>query len=166
MRYMVPLKSNAVWLSRMLRCQRTNGSNSGSAFKSATLLLTIAISSAMASTSQRALKGSQSQGASASGAVYDQVRDRLPFHFVDLGDQTLKNIARAVSIYAVATGEIIEPEQATVGQPNAARQAVDDGFGSLDSGPSAGEHGTRPNLAVAGRCRLLTLNRLRAALIK
>src|SRR4029077_17798113 len=32
-----------------------------------------------------------------SGAAYDQVRDKLPFHFVDLGDQTLKNIARAVS---------------------------------------------------------------------
>lgn len=46
-----------------------------------------------------------------SGAAYDQVRDKLPFSFVDLGDQTLKNIARAVSVYGIAAWEMTDPEE-------------------------------------------------------
>jgi adenylate cyclase len=80
-----------------------------------------------------------------SGAAYDQVRDKLPFHFVDLGDQTLKNIARAVSVYGVAAREMIGPEQA-VGQPRAAGHTVDNRPPA--SGHTAGERGTRPSLAA------------------
>jgi len=36
--------------------------------------------------------------------AYRQVRDRLNEAFVDLGDQTLKNIARPVRVYAIRTG--------------------------------------------------------------
>ena len=42
-----------------------------------------------------------------SGAAYDQVRDKVPLSFVDLGDQMLKNIARAVSVYGIAAREMI-----------------------------------------------------------
>ena len=57
-------------------------------------------------------------GISISGAAYDQVRDKVPFSFVDLGDQTLKNIARPVSVYGIAARETTREE--TIGQPNAA----------------------------------------------
>jgi adenylate cyclase len=79
-----------------------------------------------------------------SGTAYDQVRDKLPFPFVSLGDQTLKNIVRAVSVYGIAAREMIGLEEA-VGQP---RAAIDAGSGAPASGRSAGERGTRPSLAV------------------
>ncbi len=82
-----------------------------------------------------------------SGAAYDQVRDKVPFSFVELGDQTLKNIARAVSVYGIAPKEMIWPEEA-IGQPNAASPAVDDRSGTPASVHLAGERGTRPSLAV------------------
>src|SRR5208283_5235890 len=39
-----------------------------------------------------------------SGAAYDHVRGRIDAEFVDLGEKTLKNIARPVQVYAVRTG--------------------------------------------------------------
>ena len=85
-------------------------------------------------------------GISISGAAYDQVRDKVPFSFVDLGDQKLKNIARSVSVYGIAARETAREE--TTGQPNAARPALDDRSGTPASVHSAGERGTRPSLAV------------------
>jgi adenylate cyclase len=38
-------------------------------------------------------------GVCVSGTVYDQIRDRLPFAFEDLGEQSVKNIARPVRVY-------------------------------------------------------------------
>jgi TolB-like protein len=38
-----------------------------------------------------------------SSAVFEQVRDRVPDSFEDLGDQQVKNIARPVRVYRVAT---------------------------------------------------------------
>ena len=43
-------------------------------------------------------------GVLVSGAAYDHVRGRIDADFVDLGDKDLKNIARPVRVYAVATG--------------------------------------------------------------
>ena len=86
-------------------------------------------------------------GVCISGAAYDQVRDKVPFSFVDLGNQTLKNIARPVSVYGIAAREIIRPEE-TIGQPNAAGPEVHDRSGAPASLHSAGERGTRPSLAV------------------
>jgi len=40
-------------------------------------------------------------GVFVSNTVYDHVRDRLPFHFQDLGEQQVKNIARPVRVYRV-----------------------------------------------------------------
>ena len=36
-----------------------------------------------------------------SNAAYEQVRDKLKEEFVDLGEQSLKNIARPVRVYRV-----------------------------------------------------------------
>ena len=41
-------------------------------------------------------------GVFVSNTVHDQVRDRLPFVFEDLGEQRVKNIARPVRVYRVA----------------------------------------------------------------
>ena len=40
-------------------------------------------------------------GITISGAVHEQVRDRLPYAFDDHGEQTMKNIARPVKVYRV-----------------------------------------------------------------
>jgi len=40
-------------------------------------------------------------GVLVSNTVHDQVRDRLPFVFEDLGEQQVKNIARPVRVYRV-----------------------------------------------------------------
>ena len=40
-----------------------------------------------------------------SGSAYDHVRGRIDADFVDLGEKTLKNIARPVRVYALGVGE-------------------------------------------------------------
>ena len=40
-------------------------------------------------------------GVALSAAAYEQVRDKLPLSFVDLGEQQVKNIARPVRIYGI-----------------------------------------------------------------
>ncbi|HXW49218.1 MAG TPA: adenylate/guanylate cyclase domain-containing protein, partial [Xanthobacteraceae bacterium] len=44
-----------------------------------------------------------------SGSAYDQVRGRIEADFTDLGEQSLKNIARPVRVYAVRTGAAASP---------------------------------------------------------
>ncbi len=39
-----------------------------------------------------------------SGAAYEHIRGRIDAHFVDLGEKDLKNIARPVRAYALASG--------------------------------------------------------------
>jgi adenylate cyclase len=45
-------------------------------------------------------------GVFVSGTVYDQVRDRLPFGFQDIGEQQVKNITRPVRVYRVLLNEM------------------------------------------------------------
>jgi adenylate cyclase len=47
-----------------------------------------------------------------SNNVHDQVRDRLPFAFTDLGEQQVKNIARPVRVYQVTGKEQPVPDAA------------------------------------------------------
>jgi len=44
-------------------------------------------------------------GVFVSNTVHDQVRDRLPFVFEDLGEQQVKNIARPVHVYRISIAE-------------------------------------------------------------
>ncbi|MFZ0603268.1 MAG: adenylate/guanylate cyclase domain-containing protein, partial [Roseiarcus sp.] len=48
----------------------------------------------------------QAGGVLISGTAYDHVRGKIEAHFVDLGDQDLKNVARPVRVYALNTGSI------------------------------------------------------------
>jgi TolB-like protein len=48
-------------------------------------------------------------GVLVSNTVYEHVRDRLPFLFEDLGEQQVKNIARAVRIYRIRLPKTGEP---------------------------------------------------------
>ena len=41
-----------------------------------------------------------------SGTAYEQVRDKLPFAFVDQGEQTVKNIAHPVHVYALGADAV------------------------------------------------------------
>src|SRR3984893_6536135 len=43
------------------------------------------------------------EGICISRVVRDQIRDKLPYQFEDLGEQTVKNIARPVRVYALRT---------------------------------------------------------------
>src|SRR5262252_3969695 len=44
-------------------------------------------------------------GIMVSRAVHDQVRDKLSFGFEDMGEQTVKNITRPVSVHRIQFGE-------------------------------------------------------------
>jgi len=43
-----------------------------------------------------------------SGRVHDQIRDRLPYPFDDLGEQSVKNIARPVRVYALRPDSVAD----------------------------------------------------------
>jgi TolB-like protein/Tfp pilus assembly protein PilF len=47
-----------------------------------------------------------------SSAAYDQTRGKIGAEFVDLGERTLKNIARPVRVYAIGTGPAPTPSAA------------------------------------------------------
>jgi hypothetical protein len=54
------------------------------------------------STSLRGLRGiAEPGGICISASAYDQVRGKIQVEFTDLGDKTLKNIARPIRAYAV-----------------------------------------------------------------
>ena len=44
---------------------------------------------------------SEPGGICVSGTVHDQIRDKLPYRFADRGEQSVKNIARPVRVYAL-----------------------------------------------------------------
>ena len=62
-------------------------------------------------------------GICVSGTVHDQIRDRLPYRLDDLGEQSVKNIARPVRIYALRPAAIADlpassaPPAAPIAQP-------------------------------------------------
>ena len=45
-------------------------------------------------------------GICCSSTVHDQIRDRLPYPFDDLGEQSVKNIARPLRVYAMGAGAV------------------------------------------------------------
>src|SRR6201987_2761389 len=60
-----------------------------------------------------------------SRVVRDQIRDKLPYPFEDMGEQSVKNIVRAVRVYALSAGGVasLPPVVATAGKPVAASTA-------------------------------------------
>ena len=52
-------------------------------------------------------------GVCLSGAAYEQVRDKLKHEFIDLGEKDLKNIARPVRVYSLATEKNTATSEAT-----------------------------------------------------
>ena len=63
-------------------------------------------------------------GISLSEDAWRQVRDKLPETFVDLGDRTLKNIARPVRVYGVDVGGATEAPHRTLPLPDKPSIAV------------------------------------------
>jgi class 3 adenylate cyclase len=59
----------------------------------------------------------QAGGVLISGTAYDHVRGKIEAHFVDLGDQDLKNVARPVRVYALNTGSKISPPEPSAFEP-------------------------------------------------
>jgi TolB-like protein/class 3 adenylate cyclase len=53
-------------------------------------------------------------GICVSGTVWDHIRDKLPFSFEDKGEQSVKNIARPVRVYALRPETIAELPKADV----------------------------------------------------
>jgi adenylate cyclase len=56
-------------------------------------------------------------GVLVSNTVHDQVRDRLPFVFEDLGEQQVKNIARPVRVYRVRDARDAAKSPSALAQP-------------------------------------------------
>jgi adenylate cyclase len=54
-------------------------------------------------------------GIMVSGIVHDQVRDKLSFEFENMGEQTVKNIARPVGIHRVHLAQYPTPKATSVG---------------------------------------------------
>jgi TolB-like protein/class 3 adenylate cyclase len=52
-------------------------------------------------------------GVCISGVVHDQIRDKLPYDFDDMGEQRVKNIARPVHVYAVRAAAAASPPVVT-----------------------------------------------------
>jgi adenylate cyclase len=62
-------------------------------------------------------------GICVSRVVYDQIRDKLPFPFEDMGEQSVKNIARPVRAYAMSAAAAASTLLvATAAPPNPARR--------------------------------------------
>jgi len=60
-----------------------------------------------------------------SGTVHDQIRDRLPYPLDDLGEQSVKNIARPVRVYALRPAAVADlPAASTPLAASAAQPAV------------------------------------------
>src|SRR5580658_4897130 len=56
-------------------------------------------------------------GINVSRAVRDQVRDRLPIAFEDLGEHEVKNIARPVRVFRIILGDEAAAPVGAVGSP-------------------------------------------------
>jgi adenylate cyclase len=54
-------------------------------------------------------------GVYVSHMAHDQIRDKLPLAFADLGEHTVKNIARAVRVYGLSASEIAKLPEPTQG---------------------------------------------------
>jgi class 3 adenylate cyclase/pimeloyl-ACP methyl ester carboxylesterase len=64
-------------------------------------------------------------GVCISRAANDEVRDKLSLSFADLGEQVVKNIARAVGVYGLGAGDIIAlPDTAELGAAEPARESA------------------------------------------
>src|SRR3984893_8467402 len=82
-------------------------------------------------------------GICVSGTVHDQIRDRLPYLLDDLGEQSVKNIARSVRVYALRPEVIADlpaastPPATSIPQPAAAPRLsiVVLPFGNLSNDP-------------------------------
>ena len=91
-------------------------------------------------------------GVFVSNTVHDQVRDRLPFVFEDLGEQQVKNIARPVRVYRV--GPRSEPGGTGSMRPGRPRSSV---AGSatprqaVDRRVAVSEHERRPRAGIFRR---------------
>jgi hypothetical protein len=60
-----------------------------------------------------------------SRVVRDQIRDKLPYPFEDMGEQSVKNIARPVRAYAMSTAAVAStPLVAAPAQPSPTRSRI------------------------------------------
>ncbi|MBV9975883.1 MAG: adenylate/guanylate cyclase domain-containing protein [Hyphomicrobiales bacterium] len=82
----------------------------------------------------------------------DQIRDKLSLAFADLGEQTVKNIARAVGVYGVGAKDIAalaqEAELDAIETPAGERSRDHQRKTGAVGSPSVRDHEARPTLAV------------------
>src|SRR5438034_3041914 len=80
---------------------------------------------ATASTSPARLEGlAEPGGVCVSGTVRDHIGDRLPYAFEDMGEQSVKNIARPVRVYALRPEGLAGSPTASVSATTSSSPAV------------------------------------------
>jgi adenylate cyclase len=68
------------------------------------------------------LEAAEPGGICISRMVRDQIRDKLPYPFEDMGEQSFKNIARPMRVYAISAGALgILPPTAAPARPKSTR---------------------------------------------
>jgi TolB-like protein/class 3 adenylate cyclase/Tfp pilus assembly protein PilF len=81
----------------------------------------------------------QPGGICISRVVRDQIRDKLPYAFEDMGEQSFKNIARPVRVYAISSDAVAAlPQVAIAAQPISAPRGIAARIAGLVGGGIAG----------------------------
>jgi adenylate cyclase len=78
----------------------------------------------------------QAGGVCLSGMAHDHVENKLPFAYVDLGEQTLKNIAKPVRAYRIVLGEAVAQTGSAMPTPRSTGESTMNAVVALASGPS------------------------------
>jgi adenylate cyclase len=81
----------------------------------------------------------QPGGICISRVVRDQIRDKLPYAFEDMGEQSVKNIARPVRVYAMSADAVASlPQVGTAAQPISALRGMASWIAGMVGGRIAG----------------------------
>ena len=101
-RSVAPSSCSARWSTAMPTWSRISGSSSASGINLGDVIAEVGdIYGDGVNVAARLEALAEPGGICISGTVWDHIRDKLPYRFEDTGEQSVKNIARPVRVYAM-----------------------------------------------------------------